>query len=74
MRFRLLLAAIAIASTAAACGGGDQAAATPTPASTGYKSGILQPIDRTRDTVNQLNNQQNQLDQQTGGGTAPTYP
>lgn len=32
-------------------------------------AGVLPPVDRTRDTVDQLNQLQNQTEQQTGDGT-----
>jgi hypothetical protein len=74
MKRKLVLILAVIAFGAAACGGGK--AATPTQAPqepaanlvNNPKSGILKPADRARDTVNQLNNQQNQQDQQTGSG------
>lgn len=69
-----LIASAVIALACAACGGGGSSSA-PTPAPTlvqNPKSGLLQHAGKARDTVNNLNQQQNQMDQQTGGGS--TYP
>jgi len=56
----------------AACGGGSSSAPTPQPTLAQHpKTGILQPAANARDTVNQLNQQQNQEQQQTGGGYNP---
>ena len=68
MKLRLIIAAIICAGAATACGGGKQAVTTPNP--TGFQSGILAPAQKAQDTVNQLNQHENGLDQQTG----TTYP
>jgi ABC-type glycerol-3-phosphate transport system substrate-binding protein len=65
-----LLAAAVIVLGCAACGGGG-ASSAPTPAPTlaqNPKTGILKPAANARDTVNQLNQQQNNYEQQTGSG------
>jgi hypothetical protein len=60
-----LFAAVALTLVCAtACGGGDEEAAatpTPSPAATGALTGqIMGPVDKARDTVDQLNQQQEQ--------------
>ena len=69
-----MIAAALIALAAAACSGGGNAEPTPRPS--GHRGTLLNPIDRSRSTVDQLNNQQQQQEQQTGGGAGPsgTYP
>jgi hypothetical protein len=67
----LVCAATALTFAASACGGGSDASA-PTPAPTlvdNPKTGFLKPADKARDTVNQLNQQQNNEEQQTGNGS-----
>jgi ABC-type glycerol-3-phosphate transport system substrate-binding protein len=70
MGMRKLIAACAVfVALASACGGGDQAASTPTPAATSPVTGqIMGPAEKARDTVDQLNDLQNRTEQQTGGG------
>jgi ABC-type glycerol-3-phosphate transport system substrate-binding protein len=74
MKRLLAMAAIAIALGATACGGGKAAQPTPGPQEPAAnlvndpKSRVLKPADRARDTVNQLNNQQNGTEQQTDSG------
>jgi hypothetical protein len=61
---------LAVAATLAftACGGDPAAAPTPTPqAGVAGSGGLLAPVDRARTTVDQLNQQTNQMEQQTGG-------
>ncbi len=70
MRRFVALVLAAVALSFGACGGGDDSTA-PTPAPTlvdNPKTRILQPADKARDTVNDLNNRLNNEDQQTGGG------
>jgi hypothetical protein len=65
-----IFAAAAIVLACAACGGGGSSSSQPTPAPTLVehpKTGILQPAANARDKVNQLNQQQNGYEQQTGG-------
>lgn len=65
---RALIAA-AIVLSCAACGGGGSSSA-PTPNKTlapNPSSGLLKPAGKAQNTVNQLNQQQNQEQQQTGG-------
>jgi hypothetical protein len=62
-----VLVVAAIVLTVPACGGGSHAAPSPAPTAQ-LRTGILAPAGRARDTVNQLNNLQNQQEQQTGGG------
>jgi hypothetical protein len=57
---------IAIGIAASACSGGGTAQPTPRPS--GHRGTLLNPIDRTKSTVDQLNNQQQQQEQQTGSG------
>jgi len=66
-----LVAAALVALAAAACGGSGNAQPTPRPS--GQRGTLLNPIDKTRSTVDQLNNQQQQQEQQSGGG-AGSYP
>jgi hypothetical protein len=66
-----LIAAALIALAAAACGGAGSAEPTARPI--GHRGTLLNPIDKARSTVDQLNDQQRQQDQQTGG-SAGTYP
>jgi len=67
---RLAAVLFAIGVGAAACGGGGNAQPTPRPS--GQRGTLLNPIDKSRSTVDQLNNQQQQQEQQTGGNG--TYP
>ena len=66
----LVCAAACLTFVGSACGGdSDSTASTPAPTLVDNpKTGILQPADRARDTVNQLNQQQRNTEQQTGGG------
>jgi ABC-type glycerol-3-phosphate transport system substrate-binding protein len=67
------LLATAIVLACAACGGGGSSSA-PTPAPTldqNPKTAVLQPAAHARDTVDQLNRQQNQVDRQTGTAYNP---
>ncbi len=57
---------IAVGIGASACGGGGSAQPTPRPS--GQRGTLLNPIDKTKSTVDQLNNQQQQQEQQTGSG------
>ena len=65
---------LAVGIGASACTGGGNAQPTPRPS--GHRGTLLNPIDKTKSTVDQLNNQQQQQEQQTGGGagTNGTYP
>ena len=68
-----MFAAALICAACAACGGGGSSS-TPTPAPTlapNPQSGLLKPAGKAQNTVNQLNQQQNQEEQQTGGGYNP---
>lgn len=58
------LAAAAIAFAAfTACGGGEQAAPSPSPTGTHEITGrIMAPVDDARDTVDQLNERQDSYD------------
>ncbi|MCA1831054.1 MAG: hypothetical protein LC663_06035 [Actinobacteria bacterium] len=71
MKRLLALVLAAIGLSFAACGGGsDSSAPTPAPTLVQHpKTRILQPAGRARDTVNQLNQEQQQEEQQTGGST-----
>ena len=63
---------VALALSFPACGGGGSSTAGTTPAPTLVahpKSGLLQPAGKARDTINQLNQLQNQQEQQTGGSS-----
>jgi len=69
---RLLVAALVTVACAACGGGGSSSAPTPQPTLVQHpKTGILQPAANARDTVNQLNQQQHNEEQQTGGGYNP---
>jgi hypothetical protein len=56
-----------------ACRNDPVAQPSPAPSTVGpagqVPAGVLPPVDRTRDTVNQLNDLQNRTEQQTGGDT-----
>jgi hypothetical protein len=66
------LVAAALAGGACSMGTGAQ----PTPRPSGQRGSLLNPIDRTQNTVNQLNQQQNREEQQTSGGAGSNggYP
>jgi hypothetical protein len=64
---KLCVVAIALGTFAAACGGGS-AAQMPTPQPSGQRGGLLNQVDKTQNTVNQLNSQQKSEEQQTGAG------
>ena len=59
-----------------ACRNEPVAQTSPAPATVGpagnVPAGVLPPVDRARDTVNQLNDLQNQTEQRTGGGAYDT--
>jgi len=61
-----LVLAVAIGVGVPACGSGS--AAGPTARPVGQRGTLLNPIDRSRSTVDQLNNQQQREEQQTGSG------
>jgi hypothetical protein len=64
---RRLAACVIVLTLGSACGGEEAALPTPTPTSeAGTGGGITEPIDRSRDTVDQLNEQQRQREQDTG--------
>jgi len=50
---------------AAACG---SSSAQPTPRPSGQRGTLLNPIDKSRSTVDQLNKQTNQQENRTGSG------
>ena len=64
-RFVLLACAVAAIATAG-CGGDPAAAPSPTPVHT-VPPGVIAPVDKARNTVDQLNDLQNRTEQQTGG-------
>jgi hypothetical protein len=66
MRRLVLLACAAATLSFGACGGDPAAAPTPTPVHT-VPPGVIAPVDRARNTVDQLNQQTNRTEQQTGG-------
>jgi ABC-type glycerol-3-phosphate transport system substrate-binding protein len=72
---RKLLAATAIAAMLfAACGGDDQAATTPAPTGTHEITGrIMGPAGDAQDTVDKLNDLQEQQERDTGAED-PAYP
>ena len=61
---RRVWCAVAIALVAAAC---SKSTAQPTPRPTGQRGTLLNPIERTRGTVDNLNNQTSQNEQRFGG-------
>jgi len=66
--FAFVLVALALSFSACGGGGSSTAATTPAPTLVAHpQSGLLKPAGKARDTVNQLNQQQNQEEQQTGG-------
>jgi hypothetical protein len=65
----LCIVCVALGLAAAACGGGS-AAQMPTPRPSGQRGTLLNPIDKSRSTVDQLNQQTNQQEKQTGS----SYP
>ena len=68
---RFVLLVCAVAAIATACGGDPAAAPSPTPVHT-VPPGVIAPVDKARNTVDQLNQLQNRTEQQTGGsGYAP---
>jgi len=77
MKLRVLVAStcLAAAFVLGACGGGGSSSGSPTTTApapgSGVKSGtggvIGGPVNTARDTVNKLNQQQSQQEQQTGG-------
>jgi hypothetical protein len=62
------VALIALGLAAASCSGGGTAQPTPRPS--GHRGTLLNPIDKAKSTVDQLNNQQQNQEQQTGN----SYP
>lgn len=70
MRRLICAAAIVIGVAATACGSGSTAQPTPRPL--GHRGTLLNPIDKSRSTVDQLNQQQSNEEQRTGGGAG--YP
>jgi hypothetical protein len=84
MKRLVALACAAAALALPACGGNDTAASTPTPAPSyrpgeapAYQNGgsILGPGGKARNTVDQLDQIQQQREQDSGGGAySPTEP
>jgi hypothetical protein len=70
---RLVLLVCALATIATGCGGDPAAAPSPTPVRT-FPSGVFAPVDRARNTVDQLNQHSSDLEQRTGGSDYPTTP
>jgi hypothetical protein len=66
MKRFVLLACAAATIVTAGCGGDPAAAPSPTPAHS-VPPGVIAPVDKARNTVDQLNDLQNRTEQQTGG-------
>lgn len=67
---RLVLLACAAAVLATACGGDPAAAPSPSPTQQhSVPAGVIPPVDKARDTVDQLNDLQNQTEQRSGSYT-----
>jgi len=66
MKRLFLLACAVVAILTGACGGDPAAAPSPTPVHT-VPPGVIAPVDKARNTVDQLNQLQNRTEQQTGG-------
>ena len=66
-----MLSCAAVLLTTTSCGGDPAATATPSPQHS-VPPGVIAPVDKARDTVDQLNQLQNRTEQLTGGsGYAP---
>ena len=73
MKRLVMLACAAALVTMTSCGGDPVASATPSPSAVpNVPSGVIAPVDKARDTVDQLNQLQNRTEQQTGGGAGYT--
>ena len=67
---RRITAVCVFATIAIGCGGDPAAAPTPSPQHT-VPAGVIAPVDRARDTVDQLNERQNRMEQPSGGAGYP---